>query len=66
MSFSTRRTIESLEEPGTAAAISFTINSQFPIFRGEPMIPSRFFISVTDLLPPGVPRIFGRIRRPEG
>ena len=37
-------------DPGTAAAISFTINSQFPIFRGEPMMPRRFFISVTDLI----------------
>ena len=50
MSFSTSRTIESFGEPATAAAISFTINSQFPIFRGEPMIPSRVFISATDPL----------------
>jgi len=50
MSFSTRRTMRSFGDPGTAAAISFTINSQFPIFRGEPMMPSRFFISVPDSL----------------
>ena len=56
MSFSTRRTIESFGDPGTAAAISFTINSQFPIFRGEPMIPRSFIISVTRLPSPGTGR----------
>jgi len=50
ISYSTRRTIESFGDPGIAAAISFTINSQFPIFRGDPMLPSRLIISVSDLL----------------
>src|SRR5512139_3190810 len=49
MSFSTRRTIDSFGAPGIAAAISFTSNSQFPIFRGEPMIPRRLPVTVIAL-----------------